>query len=357
MGKKKQSGKTIAELVEYLKQYGLRVHLVGDPDAIVTSVNTLEQASEGQITFLANRKYLKMINQTRASAIILPETVSAPERLIQLKVDDSYYAICLITILLHGWRKHPFSGISESANIDSKAKIGKRACIANNVTISKDVTIGDNAVIYPGCFIGPKCKIGDNLILYPNVTIYDNTIIGNNVTIHAGTVIGEDGFGYATHKGVHHKIPQIGNVIIEDDVEIGANCTIDRASIGNTIVGKGTKFSNLIAIGHGTQIGPHCLLVAQVGIAGSTKTGHHVTMAGQVGIVGHITIGDNVTIGAKSGVINNVESNQTILGAPAMPIQETKRQVLMLSKLSDMREQLKSLQKRIDRLENEWKNR
>ncbi len=357
MAKKKQSGKTIAELVEYLKEHGLRVHLVGDPQVIINAVNTLEGAKQGEITFLANRKYIKMINQTQASAIILPETVSAPERLVQIKVDDSYYAICLVIILLHGWRKHPFSGISESVQIDPKAKIGKNATIADNVTICEEVTIGDNAVIYPGCFIGPRCKIGDNLLLYPNVTVYDDTIIGNNVTIHAGTVIGEDGFGYATHKGIHHKIPQIGNVIIEDDVEIGANCTIDRASIGSTVIGKGTKFSNLIAIGHGTQIGPHCLLVAQVGIAGSTKMGHHVTMAGQVGVVGHITIGDNVTIGAKSGVINNVDSDQTILGAPAMPIQETKRQILMISKLSDMRDQLKALQRRLDKIEGERKNR
>jgi len=347
----KPASKTIAELSKYLEEKGLRVKIVGDPETSIHHVRTLEEAGPGDITFLANRKYIKMIEETKATAIILPETVSGPERLVQLKVADSYYAMCLIIELIHGYRKHPFTGIDSKAVIDPTAKIGKNASIGPWVTIGPNVKIGDNAVIYPGCFIGPNCTIGDNLTLYSNVTLYDDSILGNRVTIHAGTVVGEDGFGYATHGGIHYKIPQIGNVIIEDDVELGANCTIDRASMGSTIIGAGTKFSNLIAIGHGTHVGPHCLLVAQVGVAGSTKMGHHVTLGGQVGIVGHISIGDNVTVGAKSGIVNDVESGQVLLGQPAMPIQDTKRQLIMVSKLPEIREQLKMLQKRLDQAE------
>jgi UDP-3-O-[3-hydroxymyristoyl] glucosamine N-acyltransferase len=347
------SGKTVGELAEYLKDKGLRVTLVGDSGTMIRRVSTLEEAGAGDITFLANRKYVKLIGETKATAIILPETVSGPENLIQLKVDDSYYGMCLIIELIHGHRRHPFTGIDPGARIDPTARVGNNPAIGPGVMICRNATIGDDAVIYPGCFIGPDCCIGNQVILYPNVTIYDNTIIRNNVTIHAGSVIGEDGFGYATHAGEHFKIPQIGNVVIEDDVEIGANCAIDRAGLGATVIGKGTKFSNLIAIGHGTRVGPHCLLVAQVGVAGSTKLGHHVTLGGQVGVVGHITVGDNVTVGAKSGIINNVETGQTLLGQPALPIQETKRQVLMIAKLPEIREQLKLIQKRLDQLEKD----
>jgi UDP-3-O-[3-hydroxymyristoyl] glucosamine N-acyltransferase len=347
----KSDGRTIGEFANYLSGKGLRVSLTGNPETVIHRVNTLEDAQAGDITFLANRKYFNHIRETQATAIILHETISGPDHLVQIKTDDPYYGICLIIELIHGHRKHPFTGIDPAAKIDPGAKIGKNAAIAAGVTIYGNVTIGENAVIYPGCFIGPECVIGNNLILFPNVTVYDKTIIGNNVTIHAGTVVGEDGFGYSTYKGSHHKIPQIGNVIIEDDVEVGANCAIDRAGIGSTVLGKGTKFSNLIAIGHGTKVGPHCMLVAQVGIAGSTKLGHHVTLGGQVGVVGHIAIGDNVTVGAKSGVINNVDDGQTLLGQPALPIQDTKRQVLMVGKLPEMREQLKLLHKRIEQIE------
>lgn len=346
-------GRAVGELARFLTDQGLRVNLVGNPETVVHRINTLEDARPGDITFLANRKYFSLINGTQATAIILPETISGPDHLVQIKVDDSYFAMCLIIELLHGHRRHCLDGIHPNACIDPTARIGKNASIGAGVMICRNTVVGDNAVLYSGCFIGPDCRIGNNVQLYPNVTVYDDTVVGDNVTIHAGTVVGEDGFGYATHGGTHHKIPQIGNVVIEDDVEIGANCAIDRASIGSTVIGKGTKFSNLIAIGHGTKVGPHCLLVAQVGIAGSTKLGHHVTLGGQVGVVGHIAIGDHVTVAAKSGIINNVEGGMTLLGQPALPIQESKRQILMIGKLPEMREQLKAIQKQIDQLEKQ----
>jgi UDP-3-O-[3-hydroxymyristoyl] glucosamine N-acyltransferase len=344
---------TVRELAAFLTEKGLKVQIIGDPETLISRVNTLENAQQGDISFLANQKYVKMIDETQASAIILPENMSAPDRLVQIKADDSYYGLCLMVQLIHGHRVHPFSGIDPQAKVDPSARIGENPSIANNVTISKNVVIGDNAVIYPGCFVGPNSTIGDNVILYPNVTVYDDSVIANRVTIHSGTVIGEDGFGYATYKGIHHKIPQIGNVVIDDDVEIGANCAIDRATMGSTIVGKGTKTSNLIAIGHGTTVGAHCLLVAQVGIAGSAKLGHHVVLGGQVGVVGHISIGNCVQVGAKSGIINNVKDNETLLGQPAVPIQDAKRQLLMVSRLPELRDQLKDLQKRIEMLEKE----
>ena len=211
--------------------------------------------------------------------------------------------------------------------------------------------IGDNAVVYPGCYIGPRCRIGNDLLLHPNVVVYDDTIMGDRVTIHAGTVIGEDGLGYAPIGDKWVKIPQIGHVELGDDVEIGSNCSIDRATLGKTRIGSGTKFSNLIAIGHGTQIDENCLFVAQVGLAGSVSVGKHVTMAGQVGTVGHIRIGDNATIGAKAGVTNDVPAGETYLGAPAAPITEMKRQFVHIQRLPELKQQVKKLQKRIAELE------
>jgi len=347
-----RSPRKAAELAAHLEAHGLRVHLAGDPDLVIRDVATIEEAGPGDITFLANRKYIRQINETKASAIILPEAVSGPEYLTQLKVDDSYYAFMLIMVLFYGHRTAPFEGVDPTARIAETARIGANPRIGGQVTIAAHAAIGDGAVIYPGCFIGPGCRIGDNVTLYPNVTLYNDTHVGHNVIIQAGAVIGQDGYGFATHKGIHHKIPQVGNVVIEDDVEIGANCAIERATMGSTVIGKGSKLCDLIAIGHGTRIGPHCLLVAQVGIAGSAKLGHHVTLGGQVAVNGHITIGDCVTVGAKAGVVNNVEDNETLLGQPAVPIQDAKRRILMLAKLPEMRDQLKRLQKRIEQLEH-----
>jgi UDP-3-O-[3-hydroxymyristoyl] glucosamine N-acyltransferase len=244
-------------------------------------------------------------------------------------------------------------GPQTQTTIHPTARIGGNATIHPGVTIDEDVTIGRNAVLYPGCYIGPRCKLGDDVLLYPNVVLYDDTVLGNRVTIHSNTVVGEDGLGYAPVGGKWIKIPQIGYVQIEDDVEIGACCAIDRATLGKTRIGRGTKLSNLIAVGHGTQIGEHCLLVAQVGLAGSVTVGHHVTMAGQVGVVGHIRIGDHATLAAKAGVTNNVPDGETVLGAPAIPIRDMKRQLVHVSRLPELSETVKRLEKRIAELEKQ----
>jgi len=343
---------TLAQLCETLRQHGMRPELRGDPDVLIHSVATLEDATEGQVSFLSNPKYEKTLRETRASAVVLKPDVAAPEDLNLIRVADPYAGITVLIVTLHGHRKHRRVAPSATCtSVAESARIGENATIHPGVTIDEDVVIGKNAMIYPGCYIGPRCRIGDDLLLYPNVVVYDDTVMGDRVAIHAGTVIGEDGLGYAPVGEKWVKIPQIGHVEIGDDVEIGSNCSIDRATLGKTKIGSGTKFSNLIAIGHGTHIDENCLLVAQVGLAGSVGVGKHVTMAGQVGVVGHIQIGDNATIGAKAGVTNSVPAGETVLGAPAIPITEMKRQVVHIQRLPELKAQVKRLEKRIAEIE------
>jgi len=317
------------KLNELAKWIGAEV--VGDGSIEVNAANTLESATGGQLSFLANPKYLKQLETTQASAVVAGLNVTS-DRVALLRAKDPYYSFMQAVVILHGHRKHPHRGVHPTAYVDPTA------------------TVGEGTVVYPGCYVGPEVKIGRDCILYPNVVVYEKCILGDRVTIHAGTVIGEDGFGYATHGGEHHKIPQVGNVIIEDDVEIGANCAIDRGTLGSTIIGKGTKTSNLIAIGHNTTVGPHGLLVAQVGIAGSVTIGHHVTIAGQVGVAGHIKLGDNVTIAAQSGVINDIPDQSTVMGAPAMPASQGRRVYTIFTQLPELVERIKRLEQALDEL-------
>jgi UDP-3-O-[3-hydroxymyristoyl] glucosamine N-acyltransferase len=340
--------KTLAEACATLERHGLKPQLKGDPQRVVRGVATLEDAGPGEIAFLSNPKYEKVLKTTRATVVVLKPDVVAPDHLDLIRVNDPYAAITILIIELHGYRRHRAPGLStDRPNIAASARIGRNAVIHPGATIDEDVVIGDNAVVYPGSYIGPRCRIGDHLLLYPNVVLYDDTVIGHRVTIHAGTVIGNDGLGYAPVAGKWVKIPQIGIVEIGDDVEIGANCSIDRATLGKTRIGSGTKFSNLIAIGHGTQIGEHCLLVAQVGIAGSVNIGNHVTLAGQAGVVGHVRVGDNATVAAKAGVTNNVPDGETVLGQPAIPIRDMRRQIAYTMRLPELNETVKRLERQL----------
>ncbi|MHC4233919.1 MAG: UDP-3-O-(3-hydroxymyristoyl)glucosamine N-acyltransferase [Planctomycetota bacterium] len=341
---------SLGELSEHLAANGLANAVEGDDGVVVTGVNTLEDAGPGEISFLANPRYRDRLATTKASAALVDREVTMPSGVAAIRSDDPYAALCMAIVKIHGHRKHPQWGLSEQANISPSAKIGAGANVGPGVNIADDVTIGAGATIYPGCFIGPRCTIGDQVTLYPNVVIYDGSILGHRVTIHSGTVIGEDGLGYAPVDERWVKIPQVGQVAIADDVEIGANCTVDRATLGRTEIGSGTKFSNLIAIGHGTKIGQDCLLVAQVGVAGSATVGRHVTVAGQAGIVGHLTIGDNAAVGAQAGVTNDVEPGITVLGSPALPITEAKRHMLMVQRLPEMRQRLKDLAEEVEAL-------
>jgi len=336
--------KTLGELAEYVNG-----RVCGDSNVIIRSASTLGRAGEGDISFLANIRYEKQLLTTKASAVIVgKETTSAPVPL--LIAEDPYYAFMQIMVLLHGHRKHKKIGISPRASISDDAKIGVDCNIHAFVTISDGARIGNGCIIYPCVYIGQNVQLGNDSIIYPNVTIYDGCRLGNRVIINANSTIGEDGFGYASHNGVHHKIPQIGGVVIEDDVEIGTCCGIERGTLGDTIIGQGSKLGDLVAIGHGTKIGPHCLIVAQVGVAGSTNLGHHCIVGGQVGIVGHINIGNNVTIAAQSGVINNIADGKVVLGAPAIDAIQGKRAYSMIQYLPEMKQSIRSLQNQIEQI-------
>lgn len=317
---------TLKELAE-----AIGAELEGDPAIAVTGVGTLEDAKPGQVTFLANPKYLKQLETTAASALIVAPSVKF-DRLPLLKAKDPYYAFALAVTHLNGGRKHPFSGVHPRATVDPSA------------------TIGEGTVLYPGVYVGPRVRVGRDCVLYANVVVYEDCVIGDRVVIHANTSIGPDGFGFAAHDGVHHKIPQIGNVVIEDDVEIGANCAIDRAALGSTVIGKGSKLNDLIAIGHNTKMGPHCLIVSQVGIAGSASIGHHVTLAGQVGVAGHIEVGDHVTIGAQAGVTNSVPEQSVLLGSPAMPIRQARRVAAVFVQLPELQDRVKKVEQAVEEL-------
>jgi len=333
--------KTLGELAEYVSG-----RICGNPDIEIKSASTLGQAGEGDISFLSNQKYEKQLQTTNASAVIVGKDISTTSVPL-LIADDPYYAFMQIMVLLHGHRKHKKSGISTRASISDKAKIGTNCHIGDFVVIADDVKIGDGCIIYSNTYIGQDVHIGNDTIIYPNVVIYNGCRIGNRVIINANSTIGEDGFGYATHKGKHHKIPQVGITVIEDDVEIGACCGIERGTLSDTVIGEGSKIGDLVAIGHGTKIGKHCLLVAQVGVAGSTNIGNYCVVGGQVGIVGHINIGDNVTIAAQAGVINNIPDNKVILGAPAIEADTGRRAYSLIQYLPEMRRTIRELQNKI----------
>ncbi len=341
---------SLAELAEFLSAHGLGGTVDGDPAVRISAVATLEDAVAGQISFLSNPKYEKDLATTRASAVLVKPEVTPPRKMNLIRTPDPYAAMTAAIVRLHGYREHPQWGISERASIAETARIGKNANIAPEVYVGSDVAIGDNVTLYPGVYIARRCRLGDNVTLFPHVVVYEDCVIGSRVTIHAGSIIGEDGLGYAPINEKWVKIPQIGNVVVGDDVEIGANCTIDRATLGSSVIGPGTKFSNLVAIGHGTKIGPDCLLVAQVGVAGSVTVGRHVTMAGQAGVVGHITIGDNAVVGAKAGVTSSVEPGVTVLGAPAVPIKDCRRQMAIIQKLPALKNEILRLRRELDQL-------
>ncbi|MGR8979470.1 MAG: UDP-3-O-(3-hydroxymyristoyl)glucosamine N-acyltransferase [Gammaproteobacteria bacterium] len=340
----------LSELSEYLNNQGFPNHIDGTADTPINGVNTLQEAGKGEISFLANNKYREQLFETAASAVIVSPEETVPESLTVLRCANPYGAIAAAIRLIHGIRRHPEWGIDPRAEIAPSARIGADANIGPFVTIDANAVIGDNATIYPGCYIGYDVIIGDDVMLYPNVVIYDGSRLGNQVTLHAGTVIGQDGLGYAPVDGRWMKIPQAGRVTIEDDVEMGAGCAIDRATLGETRVGTGTKFSDQVVLGHGTKVGKHGMFVAQVGLAGSVHVGDHVTIGGQVGVAGHLSIGDNVIIGAKSGVWSDIPSNERYFGSPAFKWKQFWRQVAAVTELPDIIRRLRRMEKELESL-------
>lgn len=341
--------KTLDLIVKAIMESGFRATLEG-VNGVVLRVNTLEDAQEGDLSFLSNPKYSNQLATTRASAVIVPEDCAVPDGLRVIRCSDPYAGVTVAIMTLHGLREHPRWPRTGQAYIDSTAVVPEDANVGPSVTIGRAAQVGRNAVIYSGCYIGDRVRIGDDVVLYPNVVIYEDCVLGDRVAIHAGSVIGQDGLGYAPVGKGWMKIPQVGRVVIEDDVEIGACCAIDRATLGETRIGKGTKFSDLIAIGHGTKIGPHCMFVAQVGVAGSVTIGEHVTLAGQVGVAGHLRIGDGASVAAQSGVRGDIPPGAKHFGYPATDIMEAKRQMVAVQRLPEWSRDVK---RRIEQLEAE----
>ncbi len=323
--------------------------VVGEKSLIVKGVAGIKEAEEGDITFLAFSKYAKELEKTKATAIVVSKIPKNCEKPLII-VENPLYSFSLIVSFFHE-KPRPNSGVHSNALIGENVKIGKDSSIAPFVTIGDRVKIGNKVTIYPNVYIGYDSEIGDNSIVYPNVTVMQRVSIQKRVIIHSGTVIGSDGYGYVPHKGKHHKIPQVGTILIEDDVEIGANVSVDRAALGKTIIRRGTKIDNLVQIAHNVSIGENCLIVSQVGISGSSELGNNVILAGQVGVVDHVKIGDNSLVGAQTGVHKNVEPNQKILGSPFRAHGEFLRINATLTKLPEMRKQITDQEKKIKDLE------
>ena len=334
----------------------LNGEVVGNTEITVRGLSKIEEGTEGTLSFLSNPKYEEYIYTTGASICIVNNTFSPvkelPSSLTLVKVEDAYSCFAkLLEFYDQMRRKEPKiespSFISESATIGSDLYLGAFGYIGDG---SK---IGDNVVIYPHVYIGENVTIGDNCVLHPGATIYTDCILGNNCTIHAGTIIGADGFGFAPNEnGEFQKIPQIGNVIIEDNVEIGSNCTIDRATMGSTIIRKGVKLDNLVQVAHNVEIGKNTVMAAQVGVAGSAKIGENVMIGGQAGISGHIHIADGTKIVAQSGIPNTVRKADTLMGSPGIPLEDFKKSYFGFRKLPQILKRLQELENKIKELTN-----
>jgi len=320
--------------------------LIGDPNQEITGAASLAEAQPGEVSFFSDPRYGPLLRKTRASALFVLPDFSDAISLAQIRVANPSKAFEQIVIKFGPKPVMYPPGIHPTAVVDPSAKLGPGVSIQPNVVIEADVRIGDETVIGASTLIGRESSIGASCLIYPRVTIRERTRIGSNVIIHSGAVIGSDGFGFEFVDGQHRKIPQLGIVQIDDNVEIGANTTIDRARFGRTWIQEGVKIDNLVQIAHNVVIGKHSVIAAQTGISGSTRVGELVQMGGQVGIVGHVTIADRAMIGAQSGVSKDV-SGGTWFGYPAMPIEETKRQIAWIRRLGKLFDRVKAIEKKL----------
>ena len=327
----------------------------GDPSIKVSDFSKIEEGRPGTLSFLSNPKYSQYIYDSQASVILVNKDFQ-PEREIQstlIRVDDAYQSLAKLLSMVDQ-AKPKKTGISSLAYISSSAVIGENAYIAPFVYIGDNVTIGKNVSLHPHSCVEDGAKIGENVILFSGVKVYYNCVIGNNCTLHSGSVIGSDGFGFApTEDGSYKKIPQMGNVVLEDNIEIGANSVVDRATLGSTIIRQGVKIDNLVQIAHNVEVGNNTVIAAQTGISGSTKLGKQCILAGQVGIAGHLHIADGTIFGAQSGVPNSVKKpNQTLQGYPAVPVMTFHRASVVYKNLPEMQKTVYALEKKIQELEN-----
>ena len=331
---------TAAEIAKHLQG-----EVLGDAATKLNSFAPADRAQAGDLTFAENTEYFARAEQSAASAIIVDGNFTSAKKIL-IRVPNARIAFAKALTLFFPEPTlppgvHPTAIVAASAQVDPSAHIGPY-CV-----VGEKVRIGTRSVLQGGNHVGAGCQIGEDVNLFPNVTVYSRTEIGNRVRIHAGTVIGSDGFGYVQDNGIHRKVPQIGNVIIRDDVEIGANVCIDRGALGPTMIGKGTKIDNLVQIAHNVVIGEHSLVISQAGIAGSTKVGNYVILAGQAGLAGHLKIGNKVVVTAQAGVMNNIPDGEKWLGSPAQPDRQAKRQMIAITHLPDLLKRVAELEKKL----------
>ena len=319
--------------------------VLGDANATLTGFANADAAKPGDLTFAENAEYFAAAENSAATAIIAGKDATSTKKIL-IRVANPRVAFAKALAIFFPEPKfapgiHPTAAIAASAQIDPTAHIGPHC------TIGERVKIGANAVLQSGNFVGDDSVLGDDTNLFPNATIYSRTQIGKRVRIHSGAVIGSDGFGYVFDTSFHRKVPQSGNVVIGDDVEIGSNSSVDRGALGSTIIGKGTKIDNLVQVAHNVEIGEHCILCSQVGIAGSAKLGSYCVLAGQVGIAGHLKIGNKVTVGSKAGVMHNIPDGEMWLGIPAQPDKQAKRIMIAMQRLPDLFKKIAEWEKKL----------
>jgi UDP-3-O-[3-hydroxymyristoyl] glucosamine N-acyltransferase len=331
---------TAADIAKHLNG-----EVLGDGTVPITGFAPADTARKGDLTFAENDAYFARAEMSAASAILVSSPFTSSSKSL-IRVANARVGFARVLPLFFpeptfAAGVHPTAHIAATAEIDPSAHVGPFCVVGDGVTI------GPRSVLEGGNHLGARCRLGEDVRLFPRVVLYAQTRVGNRVRIHSGAVVGSDGFGYVFDQGRHLKVPQIGNVVIEDDVEIGANSAIDRAALGSTVIGKGTKIDNLVQVGHNVVLGEHCILCGQVGIAGSTKVGSYVTMAGQAGLAGHLAIGDQVTVGAQAGVMHDIPAGQKWLGAPAQPDRQMKRVFLALQRLPELLQRVYQLEKRL----------
>ena len=319
--------------------------VLGDGAAVLTGFGTADAAQPGDLTFAETAEYFATAEQSAATAILAGGQFSSAQKIV-IRVANPRLAFARALALFFPERAfapgiHPMAVVAASAQIDPTAHVGPHC------TVGEHVKLGAHCVLQAGNFIGDEVTLGEDTILSPNVTIYPRSQIGRRVRIHAGTVIGSDGFGYVLDAGRQRKVPQIGNVVIGDDVEIGSNVSVDRGALGSTVIGQGVKIDNLVHVGHNVTIGDHSILCAQAGLAGSAKLGNYCVLAGQVGIAGHLKIGNHVTIGSKSGVMHHIPDGETWLGIPAQPDKQTKRMLIAMQRLPDLLKKIARWEKKL----------
>ena len=335
----------------------LHGEIVGNPETKVSDFSKIEEGKPGTLSFLANPKYESYIYETQAD-IVLTNSDFTPDKPINatlIKVENAYASLAQLLQIVDQ-SKAKKSGIEPMSFVAETAKLGESVFVGAFTYICENVQIGNNVQVHPQVYIGEGATIGENTLIYPGVKIYAGCVVGKNCIIHAGAVIGSDGFGFAPEGERYKKIPQMGNVILEDDIEIGANTTIDRATLGSTVIRSGVKLDNLIQVAHNVEVGENTVIAAQSGIAGSSKIGKNCMFGGQVAIGGHISIGEKVQIGGQSGVSNNQKANQVLLGTPVMPARDCARSYAAIRNLPSLLSQVNELQKQIDKLKMQTEN-